>query len=114
MFFLDIINCNDQEGLGMIVNFLNTMLTLVKILIPIGLILMGSVDLGRAIIEGDEKKIKEHQTRLLKRAIAAVLVFFITALVTALMQIVGNPQWKVCWNKGCWDTTTDKAVTCPK
>jgi hypothetical protein len=96
MFFLEDI-CKDPDLLN-IIGFLKTLINLIKILIPIGLILIGSVDLGRAVMAGDEKQIKEHQNRLLKRALSAVIVFFVASIVGALMRLVNDTQWKACWD----------------
>jgi hypothetical protein len=97
MFFLADTGLCDDPDLLSIIGFLRTLINLIKILIPIGLILIGSVDLGRAVMAGDEKQIKEHQNRLLKRALSAVIVFFVASIVGALMSIVGDTQWKKCW-----------------
>ena len=82
----------------------------VKILtfaIPIGLIVFGTIDLGKAVIASDEKEVKAAQGRLIKRFIYAILVFFIPTLVFAIMDIVSNSadenslndnDWRTCWN----------------
>ncbi len=85
-------------GLGTLVGIVKNVLTIIQILIPIGLIIFGTVDLGRAVVAGDEKQIKENQQRLLKRAFAAVLVFLIVTIVTFLMEFIGGAAWKKCWN----------------
>lgn len=84
-------------GLGTLVGIVKNVLTIIQILIPIGLIIFGTIDLGRAVIAGDEKQIKENQQRLLKRALAAVLVFLVVTIVTFIMQFIGGTQWKDCW-----------------
>lgn len=80
-------------------------LRLVFILIPIGLIIYGVIDLGKAVIASDEKQIKEAQGRLIKRFIYAGLVFFVPLLVSALMDMVGEEategtgNWANCWSQ---------------
>ena len=85
-------------------------LRLIFILVPIGLILYGVIDLGNAVIASDEKQIKEAQSRLIKRFIYAGLVFFVPILVSALMDMVGEGAtedsdsdgtngWASCWKQ---------------
>lgn len=80
---------------------------IVQIGIPIILIVLGTVDLGKAVIASDEKAVKSAQSMLIKRAIYAVAIFFITTIVTLLMSIVASGAdsseaktnlWAKCWN----------------
>ena len=79
---------------------------IVQIGIPILLILLGTFDLGKAVLASDEKEVKAAQGRLIKRFIDAALVFFVVTLVTALMNIVAagadtdntdTESWQHCW-----------------
>ena len=76
---------------------------LVQLGIPIVLIILGTIDLGKAVIASDEKEVKAAQSRLIKRFIYAALVFFIVTLVSVLMNMVaqggeGNTSsWESCW-----------------
>ena len=76
---------------------------LVQIIIPIGLIIFGTIDLGKAVIASDEKEVKAAQSRLLKRFIYAALIFFVVTLVSALMSIIATGgegdtnSWSDCW-----------------
>ena len=76
---------------------------LVQIIIPIGLIILGTIDLGKAVIASDEKEVKAAQSRLLKRFIYAALIFFVVTLVSALMSIIATGgegdtnSWSDCW-----------------
>lgn len=58
-----------------------TVVSVFKIVIPVILIVLGMVDLGKAVTSNDEKQMKEAQKTLIKRVIYAVLIFFITSLV---------------------------------
>lgn len=76
---------------------------LVQIVIPILLILLGTLDLGKAVIASDEKEVKAAQSRLIKRFIYAALVFFVVTGVAALMNMVAiggegdTSSWESCW-----------------
>lgn len=71
--------------------------------VPILLILFGIIDLGKAVIEGDEKEQKKIQKVLIRRFIYAILVFLIVAIVTMTINAVGESggedtgSWASCW-----------------
>ena len=68
----------------------------IKVFVPILLIVRGMIDLAKAVNEKSEDKIKEAQQKLIKRAIAAVLVFLVVSLVSVVMTIVGDESYKDC------------------
>lgn len=94
MYFL---NLCQTTGLLTLIKFIQNFLTLLQIAIPIGLIIYGSIDLGKAVIAGDEKEIQANQKVLLKRVMAAILVFFVITFVSLAMGLVGKPEWRECW-----------------
>lgn len=81
----------------------NGLFPVVYIIIPIVLIVFAVIDFGKAVIASDEKEVKAAQSRLIKRAIYAGLIFFVVYLVQAIMDMVskggtGNTEgWKACW-----------------
>ncbi len=92
------------EGLLPIVQFIKKgIFPIIQIGIPIILILMGTIDLGKAVMSSDDKEIKGATSKLIKRAIAAVAVFFVVTIVSLLMGIFAKTdigeenQWFECW-----------------
>lgn len=81
----------------------NGLFPIVYILIPIALLIFAVIDFGKAVIASDEKEVKAAQSRLIKRAIYAALIFFVVFLVKAIMDVVakggtGNTgDWWSCW-----------------
>ena len=79
--------------------------SLVQLFIPIILIILGTIDLGKAVIASDDKEVKAAQGRLIKRFIYAALIFFVTTLVSVLMDLVSKggddagdtTSWQSCW-----------------
>lgn len=72
-----------------------------KIVIPIILIILGMIDLGKAVVSSDEKAINKAATTLGKRAIAAVLIFFVPTIIGLIFRMVGSfgdvkDQYDVC------------------
>lgn len=83
-----------------------TIIHIIKIVIPIMLILLAMLDLGKMVVASKEDEIKKHQKLLIKRFIYAVLVFFvgtIVQIVFGLFDGVGNgieedaAKWSECW-----------------
>lgn len=74
--------------------------------IPIVLILMGTIDLGKAVLASDDKEIKAAQGRLFKRVLYAAVIFFMATIVSLVMNVIGkagtdavegNDDWTKCW-----------------
>lgn len=82
-----------------IIGVVRTVVKILQILVPIALILWGTIDIGKAVIAGDEKKMKEAQKPFVKRLIAAVIVFLVPFIVSIVMGYVGSDEWKACWNE---------------
>lgn len=89
---------NNPESLLSILHIIINVFNIIKIAIPIILILFGTIDLGKAIMAGDEKEIKAATQLLVKRAIAAVAVFLLVTVVMLLTGLVGGTEWKDCWD----------------
>ena len=68
---------------------LGWVVTLIKIIIPLILIIMGMVDLGKAVVSSDDKQISKSVSSLIKRFIAAIVLFFIPTIVNAVFSAIG-------------------------
>ena len=68
----------------------------IKVVVPIILIVMGMIDLAKAVAEKDEGKIKSAQTLLVRRAITAVLVFLVVTFVGLIMGLIGAKDYEEC------------------
>ena len=86
------------KELGPIITLLKNVVRLLQWLIPIGLILYGLLDLGKAVIAGKEDEMKKAQGTLIKRVVYAVAVFLVVTIVSFVMGLVGSTDWKKCWN----------------
>lgn len=111
--FLDVVSmgpsefCDTTSGLGQIVTLLKNVITLLKWGIPLGLILFGMLDLGKAVIAGKEDEMKKAQGTLIKRVIYAVAVFLVVTIVTFVMGMLGDDSWKTCWDSVGTSGTAD-------
>lgn len=79
--------CTDSANIWQLVGYV---LLVFKIVIPILLIIFGMIDLGSAVVAGKDDEVKKNVKKLMWRAIAAVIVFFIPTLVSIIMGFVSN------------------------
>ena len=88
-----------EGGLREIVGIVKILLKVLQIGIPIILLVFGTIDLGKAVMAGDEKEIKSATSLLIKRAVAAVAVYLLFIVVSMVTGWVGGDEWTDCWNK---------------
>ena len=71
-------------------------ITVIKIGVPILLIILGMIDLGKAVVAQKEEEIKKGQGLFIKRLISALLVFLVVFVVQiAVRFIAGSDNSKV-------------------
>ena len=63
-------------------------ITLAKIIAPVILIVMGMIDISKAVPAGKDDAIKKSFNDFLKRTIAAVLIFFTPSIILAIFTFV--------------------------
>ncbi len=96
-------------GIAEVVGLAKMVIKVLQLVVPIGLIIMGTIDMAKTVIAGDEKKMKEAQKPFIKRIIAAVIVFLIPIIVNMVLSFVttGNSDWIDCWNSAEWNGAID-------
>ena len=77
----------------------------IKIAVPIMINIFGMLDLAKAVVSNDEKEMKGAQTKLMKRAIYAVLVFLVISIVQLLFGALASTG-------GTDKTTISGCITC--
>jgi len=71
----------------------STIITIIKIAVPVLLIIFGMLDLGKAVIAAKEDEIKKGQQTFIKRTIAAIIVFFVIQVVQIIVRFIsGNDE----------------------
>ena len=83
--------CANSAGIW---GLLGWVVFILKIVIPLILIVLGMIDLGKAVVESDDKAINTAVNTLLHRFIAAVVVFFVPTIVNALFSAISNINLK--------------------
>ncbi len=92
--------CNISDIPPALPVFTSNILNLIKIIVPILLILMGMFDFARSVISSDEKQMKESQSRFIRRALAAVFIFFAVAITQFVFNAIGADNENIV---GCID-----------
>ena len=64
------------------------LLLVVKIVIPILLIVVGILYLGKAVVAKEDKEIKQNIQSLIKRIIVGIVIFFIPQIITGAFGLV--------------------------
>lgn len=63
---------------------------LIKIIVPVLLVIFGMLDLGKAVVASKEDEIKKGQQTLIKRFIAAAIVFFIVQIAQIIVRFAAG------------------------
>jgi len=108
MLFLEVSQiCKD---LGPLINLIkHGIIPLIQIGIPIILIILGMLDLGKAVMASKDDEIKNAQKMLIKRCIYAVAIFFVVLIVNLVFNLLTTTKnkdisstsdtWSSCWGE---------------
>jgi hypothetical protein len=73
-----------------LVDIVHTIIIIIQVVVPILLVIFGMIDLVKGVMAQKEDEIKKGQQTFTKRLIAAVVVFFVIAIVKLVMSIVAK------------------------
>ena len=110
MLLLDVSTfCKDTAPIWGVVG---SVVVILQIAVPIIIVLLGTIDLGKAVMAGKDDEIKSAQKMFVKRIIYGVAVFFVVWVVRAVFNLVGNRvdegDSAICW------TCVSSPKSCPK
>lgn len=63
---------------------------IIKIVVPIILVVLGSIDMGKAVVSNKDDEIKKSAGVLLKRVVLGVLIFFIPTILSFVVELIGG------------------------
>lgn len=75
-----------------LVNIVGLIYKAIQIGVPIILIIIGMFDMGKAITQQKEDEIKKAQTLLVKKAVAALIVFLMFAFVQLIVSLAADDK----------------------
>ena len=109
---INFLACSNPEIMPIIRFVRDGIFPIIQIGIPIILIVLGTLDLGKAVLAGKEDEQKNAQKMLIKRCVYAVLVFFVVTIVSLVFSLFSStgdelsntigsntPSWRQCWNE---------------
>ena len=76
---------------------------IIKILVPIILIVLGSIDLGKASLSGDDKAVKEAAISFAKRVLVGLIIFFVPTILDFFLGLVEGTTDVSSKYRGCTD-----------
>ena len=68
----------------------------IKVVVPLLLIISGMITMAKAVMEKDEKKIKDAQNLLIKKVIAAVIVYLVITVTKVVIGLVATGGLGIC------------------
>lgn len=92
------VSCAQGSTLVNVIAIVRLVMNIICIAVPIIMILMGTIDLFKAVTAGKDEDIKKKQKALITRIIAGVLVFLVPTIVSVIMNLIGVSSWRACWN----------------
>lgn len=84
-----------------IVRLVGKIISIFQIAIPIILVVMGLVSLGKAVVSSKDDEVKKATSGLIKKIILAAAVFFVVAIVRLVVGLVSSStenSMSVCWD----------------
>lgn len=82
--------------------FYGFLLMIAKVAVPLIIIVMGTFDLFKSVVDKDEKSLSKQVRMLLMRVVAGIFIFFLPTIVYAIfdistdLNIVSDAKYKAC------------------
>ena len=80
----------ESTAMNTLIGAVEFVLNLIRWAIPVVLIILGSIDMFKAMASNDDKKAGEAKSRFIRRLIYAVVAFLVPFLVTFAFDMVGQ------------------------
>lgn len=98
--------CEDSNVLSVIL-LIKDVINIISIIAPIVLIIMMSVDIFKMVIGSDVNDFSKKIKKIIARATAAVLIFFIPTLVNLLLSMLNRDNYNQSF---CWVNATSESI----
>lgn len=117
---------NFCSGTSEILSLAGWALTIFKIVIPLLIIALGLIDLGKAAVSSKPEEIKKSAQGLVWRLVGGILIFFVPSIIMLVFGFIGRfsdaqnglgaNEWNICYKciTAPWDATCTTAVTAAK
>ena len=84
------INFCEEKGVLKTFQIVGYILFIAKIIVPLLLIILGTIDFAKATISSDDKATKDAVISLIKRVLIAVIIFLIPTILDFLLSLVNG------------------------
>ena len=85
------VNCGNITNIpAKIPELTSYFITLVQIIVPVILVIMGSIDLFKGVTAQKEEEIKKGQVLFVKRLVVAAIIFFVVVVVKFIVSVVAD------------------------
>lgn len=85
------LDCNDEDVKALMDDF-NRYYRLIEVIIPILIILFGSIDLTKAVLNQDKDAMQKSIQAFVKRCIAGLAIYFLPLIIEVLLSLPGLPD----------------------
>ncbi len=85
------LDCNDKDIKALMEDF-NRYYQLIEIIIPILIILFGSIDLTKAVLNQDKDSMQKSIQSFIKRCIAGLAIYFLPVILETIFNLPGLPS----------------------
>ena len=80
----------DDVGIKTTFRFIGYALFFLKIIIPLIIIVIASIDLGKTVLSGDEQAIRDTAMKLIKKVVSGLLIFFVPTITGLFVDSVSD------------------------
>ncbi len=82
--------CDPDSGSLLVFQVVGYIILIVKILVPILLVVLGSIDLAKASLSGDDKVLYDSVVKFAKRILLGIIIFFIPTILDFFLSLVAG------------------------
>lgn len=95
--------CSGENSIQPVLHMIKILLDIIRIIVPIGLIIMTTLDVTKKVINPDDK---DGQKKIMTRAIAALVIFLLPTIINISLKIIDwgtgtdvkeNGELSSCW-----------------
>lgn len=91
VFAVEKVTCGGIDKIPRKIPELSTLIVrIVQVLVPIILVVSGSIDLAKSVASGKEDDMKKYRGIFIKKLILSVIVFFVIAIAKLLVSLVAD------------------------
>ena len=87
-----------EPAMNNVLYLVGVVVAVIRIAVPVVLIVIGMVDLVKALTSQDDKQIKAATNLIVKRVVIAVAVFLVPTIIRLLMNVISQHEYESCIN----------------